>query len=276
MTLTQGVPVSEFTRLLGEPVDAADIVAKLTAYGVAAKSTSEQIVATIASYRQDYLHAVDVVEDYAISRGYDTLSATMEQEFTVGRLCSLTESEDLLRDLMIGFGFDEAICNILTSEEAVRTWMDLPFVSGAPPFHGGATVRIENVMNQNYAHLRDWIIPSLLEIEENLGSRTESRLAAIIADESASFDAAQSVIYALFGSLGIEFQVQAWQHPSFIDGRVALLTTKANTSGEQVKLGFLGELSPQVLTNWGARVPIAAFELSLNALPIANNDSKTA
>ena len=69
------------------------------------------------------------------------------------------------------------------------------------------------------------------------------------------------MIYALFNSLDIPFKVVAWSHPSFIDGRVALVV-----SSENVEMGFLGELSPQVLTNWGARVPIAAFELSLAAV----------
>ncbi|HMN28603.1 MAG TPA: hypothetical protein PKE45_10660 [Caldilineaceae bacterium] len=211
-------------------------------------------------------------------------------EFTVGHLDPLSELEDLVRDLMVGFGCEEAICNILTSEDAVRRWMDLDEEQGAAPFHGGRLVRIENVMNQNYALLRDWLIPSLLEIEAhsagaayphrifeagevavydpqaNLGSRTESRLAAIIADETASFDAAQSLVYALLGALGVEFQVQHWRHPSFIEGRVALVTAKAKAGEAAVALGFLGELSPAVLTNWGARVPVAALELSLNGL----------
>jgi phenylalanyl-tRNA synthetase beta subunit len=55
--------------------------------------------------------------------------------------------------------------------------------------------------------------------------------------------------------------VVPWQHPSFIEGRVGLIAT---TDG--VPHGFLGELSPVVLTNWGMRTPIAAFELSLNGV----------
>ena len=246
MPVAQEVPVGEFARLLGEPITSTEIVTRLTAYGVAAHAVDDRIQATIPSYRQDYLHAVDVVEDYAISRGYDAIAPTMAQEFTVGHLDPLSELEDLVRDLMVGFGCEEAICNILTSEDAVRRWMDLDEEQGAAPFHGGRLVRIENVMNQNYALLRDWLIPSLLEIEAhsagaayphrifeagevavydpqaNLGSRTESRLAAIIADETASFDAAQSLVYALLGALGVGFQVQHWRHPSFIEGRVAL------------------------------------------------------
>jgi phenylalanyl-tRNA synthetase beta chain len=184
----------------------------------------------------------------------------------------MTEFEDLLRDLMIGFGFEEAICNLLTSIETLRERMNVPLAAseGAPPFHGGQTVHIENVMNREYAHLRDWLVPSLLEIEaqsagavyphrifevgevavhdpaEKMGSRTESRLAGLIADEEASFDAAQSVVYALMGSYGVKFSVTHWQHPSFIPGRVALVTIDQPQHGK-IAAGFLGELAPQVL-----------------------------
>jgi phenylalanyl-tRNA synthetase beta chain len=169
--------------------------------------------------------------------------------------------------------------------------MQLPVDCGAElaPFHGGPNVRIANIMSQSYAVVRDWITPTLLEIEShsagalyphrifevgevavfdpsnNMGSRTESRLSALIAAEDASFDAAQSVVYALMASLGRAFRIVPWTHPSFIPGRVALIL-----AGDEPDLappiGFLGELSPQVLTNWGARTPIAALEMSVQGL----------
>jgi phenylalanyl-tRNA synthetase beta chain len=295
MHQTQSVAVSEFARLLGEPIPGAEIVRKLTAYGVTASAEQEIIRATAPGYRQDYLHAVDVIEDYAISRGYDLISPTLAQAFTVGRLEPLTEFEDLVRDLLIGFGFEEAICNILTSETALRGQMNVRAGQGAPPFHGGPAVRIDNVMNLNYSTVRDWIIPSLLEIEAQsagalyphrlfevgevavfdesatLGSRTEARLAGLIAEEAVAFDRAQSVVYALLGKLKRPFRVVHWAHPSFIEGRVGLVLSEdkpatGENSATPMPLGFLGELSPQVLTAWGVRMPAVAFEFSLDAL----------
>lgn len=283
LAITLDVPLAEFEQLLGERLQAEEVTQRLGAYGVAATGHAQQITATAPSYRQDYLHRVDVIEDYAISRGYDSFAIAMPSDFTVGKLQPLTEFEDLVRDAMIGFGFEEAFCNILTSREQLQQRMNL--AEGAPPFHGGTVVQIANVMNRNYACIRDWIIPSLMEIAahslgaiyphrifevgevavydptQNLGSRTESRVAGVIASDEASFDSAQSVIYALLGSLGVQFAVQPWAHPSFIEGRVGLITD-ANGAPS----GFLGELSPQVLTAWGVRTPIAAFELVLPTL----------
>ncbi|MBX3015814.1 MAG: phenylalanine--tRNA ligase subunit beta [Caldilineaceae bacterium] len=282
------VPVAEFARLLGEELTLAEVQTRLAAYGIQAEVVAESIQATAPSYRQDYLHGVDVIEDYAISRGYEHFAIAMPSDFTVGKLHPLTEFEDLVRDLMIGFGFEEAFCNILTSLEQLHGRMDLTNSVGAPPFHGGtqgAVVQIANVMNRNYACLRDWIVPSLLEIAahslgalyphrifevgevavydptQSLGSRTESRVAAVIASDEASFDSAQSVVYALLGNLHQSFQVRPWSHPSFIEGRVGLIINNQGTP-----LGFLGELSPQVLTAWGVRTPIAAFEIVLDPM----------
>lgn len=290
LDITLGVPVAEFTRLLGEPLETGEVKQSLEAYGIHAEVDDRWITVTAPSYRQDYLHEVDVIEDYAISRGYHRFTVAMPAAFTVGKLQPLTEFEDLVRDLLIGFGFEEAFCNILTSLDQLHHRMGITADdSGAPPFHGGQVVRIANIMNRNYACLRDWILPSLLEIaahslgasyphrifevgevavydpSQNMGSRTDSRVAAVLASDDATFDSAQSVVYALLGTLNIPFRVQPWAHPSFIEGRVGLITHQSG-----LPLGFLGELSPQVLTAWGVRTPIAAFEIGLNALVDVN------
>lgn len=286
LNITLGVPVAEFARLLGEQLAADEVKRYLDAYGIHTTADDRWITATAPSYRQDYLHEVDVIEDFAISRGYHSFTIAMPADFTIGKLQPLTEFEDLVRDLMIGFGFEEAFCNVLTSLEQLQQRMGLtPGQPGVSPFHGGQVVQLGNIMNRNYACLRDWVLPSLLEIaahslgasyphrifevgevavydpSQNMGARTESRVAAVIASDEASFDSAQSVVYALLGTLGLPFQVGPWAHPSFIEGRVGLITS---SSGQP--LGFLGEFSPQVLTAWGVRTPIAALEISINAL----------
>lgn len=294
LAFTQHVPRAEFARIMGAEVSPDEVTASLAAYGVMSHCVEDVVVATLPEYRQDYLHGVDVIEDYAISRGYEQIAPHLPSEFTVGALDPKTEFEDGLRDLLIGFGFEELFCNILTSADTIRGAMEVQAetVSTTPDFHGGPAVHVANVMNRNYSHLRDWVLPSLLEVESlstgalyphrtfevgeiarydpnaELGSRTESRLAALIADDSATFDSAQSVLYALLAYLGISFDLQRWHHPSFIPGRVALViaTSEDNGRDTSLPLGFLGELSPQVLTHWGARTPAAGLELSVEAL----------
>jgi phenylalanyl-tRNA synthetase beta chain len=292
------VPLGEFRRLLGEPgLAQAEVVRWLTAFGLEVVSQGERLRVTTPAYRVDYLHAVDAIEDFAIARGFDALVPLMPEEFTVGALAPMTRFADLARERMLGLGFEEAIGNILTSTDEVRSLMRLDPVKGAPEgglVHGGPLVRIQNVMNKNYAVLRDWVIPTLLEVEristgavyphrvfecgevgawdasQNLSSRTEQRLAALLVQEKAGFSDLQAVLHQLLRSFGLEYgdsyQLVMQDHPSFIPGRAARVRAKAR--GREEELGLLGELHPEILASERMKifVPAVAFELRLDAL----------
>jgi phenylalanyl-tRNA synthetase beta chain len=302
------VPLERFRTLLGEETLGIDEIRNaLLAYGldVRVEGGGDYLRVETPPYRVDYLHDVDAVEDFAISRGYDSFAPRMPEEFTVGRLAPSTDLADRARDRMIGYGFEEAIGNILTDSAKVREAMNLAGHAGLPPLHGGALVRIANVMNLSYSCLRDWLLPSLLEIESRssgatyphrvfevgevavadpgapLRSRTDSRVGALIAHESASFSEAQGFLGTLLFHLGFRraarlagkdgvsssgtYDLVPSEHPSFLPGRFALIVRR----GPSTPIGFLGEIHPEVLagTNgFGIRVPCAAFELSLAAL----------
>jgi phenylalanyl-tRNA synthetase beta chain len=286
------VPLGEFRRLLGEPeLTQGEVARWLAALGLDVTATGDALRVTTPAYRIDYLHGVDAIEDFAISRGYDAFQPLMPEEFTVGALTPATRFQDLARERALGLGFEEAIGNILTSVEEVRARMRLGEQDDHRPLHGGPLVRIMNVMNQNYAVLRDWIIPTLLEVERrstgavyphrvfeagevavwdpaaNLSARTEQRLAALLVHDKAGFSELQGALHQLLRSFGLGFQagprpyaLALVDHPSFIPGRVARVTA----AGED--LGLLGELHPDVLVRWGLYAPAVAFELRLDAL----------
>lgn len=283
------LPLERFRTLLGEPnLVEEEVTSVLQGYGLDVRSESDHLRVEAPPYRADYLHEVDAVEDYAIGRGYDTFTARMPEEFTVGRLQPVTELVDRARDRMIGYGFEEAITNILTSGRLLRDAMNVPETfAGIPGLHGGPRVQIANVMNENYACLRDWVLPSLLEIESHsagavyphyvfeagevavvdssagLGSRTEQRIAALLAHEASSFTEAQAYLKLLLLHLDVhDAQLEAVEHPSFLPGRVAVV----RVAGLERPVGLVGEIHPEVLagdSGFGVRVPCAAFELSL-------------
>lgn len=293
------VKVSEFGRLLGEPgLAAAEVVRWLRAYGVEVEERGDALRVTTPPYRLDYLHAVDAIEDFAMARGYEKLAPLLPQEFTVGGLDPKTTFADLARERMLGLGFEEGIGNILTSRAEIRTRMRLAAdageeASGFEPLHGGPLVKIKNVMNENYECLRDWLVPTLLEVErrstgavyphrvfevgeaglwdpsQNQSSRTEQRLAALLVHDRAGFSELQGVLDQLLRSFGLGFReggkrgayrLTLRDHPSFIPGRAAWVE-----AGEQV-LGLLGEVHPEVLERWGCGQPAVVFELRLDAL----------
>jgi phenylalanyl-tRNA synthetase beta chain len=61
-------------------------------------------------------------------------------------------------------------------------------------------------------------------------------------------------------NLGVEWQIKAANHPSFIEGRVGAVFAGG------VSVGFVGEINPQVLVAWQLENPTAAFELNLTSM----------
>ena len=286
------LPLEPFHQLLGEPsLSTEEVSTVLHAYGLDVRSEGDHIRVEAPPYRADYLHEVDAVEDYAISRGYDTFTAKMPEEFTVGRFLPMTELVDRARDRLIGYGFEETISNILTSRRLLREAVNLPDdFAGVPGLHGGRAVEIVNVMNENYACVRDWILPSLLEVESHsagavyphfffeagevavvdaeapMHSVTDQRVGALLAHEKANFAEAQSFLSLFLVHLGLRgARMEAIDHPSFLPGRVAVV----RVSNRENPVGLVGELHPEVLAGdrgFGIRVPCAALELSLTAI----------
>ena len=131
---TVTVPVAEFGRLLGLDLEIDRITSSLHAFGLSVKQVSilklgsgdgdkPGLRVTAPAFRADYLHAVDAIEDCAISYGYDVFEPLLPESFTVGGLAPDTAFADLARDLAIGCGFDEGIGNLLTSVEKLREQM---------------------------------------------------------------------------------------------------------------------------------------------------------
>jgi phenylalanyl-tRNA synthetase beta chain len=61
-------------------------------------------------------------------------------------------------------------------------------------------------------------------------------------------------------ALGLKFELEPCEHQTFIAGRVASIVAYGET------LGFIGEISPQVLTAWQLETPVAAFEIDAGML----------
>lgn len=297
--VTVTVEPAEFGALLGEPeLEVEQISKHLRHYGVQVSGSGTLTVSTLP-YRADYLHPVDAIEDFAISRGYDAFEPLMPEEFTVGSPDPRNQFADLIRDRMIGIGLEEAIGNILTSGVEVRTRMQMPAEGPVPefrPVHGANLIRIQNVMSENYSLLRDWLLPTLLEVEghssgasyphkmfevgevcswdetQNLRSQTRNHLAALVADDkNAGFSEGQSYLHSLLHTLGIPYAdgggagsygLVPTEHPSFIPSRAAWIVVGA----ERTRIGLIGEVHPGVLHNWKIYSPASAFEICVDAL----------
>jgi phenylalanyl-tRNA synthetase beta chain len=268
------IPLTRFSEGLGEDVSLADVKKHLSSYGHAVSAVRGKISIIVPPYRDDIMHPVDLVEDYAISRGYDSFDPVMPQQSTVGSLSRIELLSDTVRGCLVGNGFQEVMSNILCSHEELEYAMPA----------GEKLVEVDNVMSLAYSVLRNRIIPSLLNMEtasskafyphrifevgeaavfdasKNMGSRTDLNLGALISHPTANFSEMHSSLDILLYYLGIDYKLEPAEHPLFMQGRCG----KVVSSG--IELGFIGEVRPEVLDRTQITMPCAAFEINLDTI----------
>jgi len=263
---------------LGQTLDAKAMQSALRSYGYEVSAVRNELSIKPPPYRNDLMHTVDVAEDVAISLGYERFAPEMPTQFTVGSLSRLEQVSDKIRDLMVGFGFQEITSNILASRLELVDHMRL---AGS---EWDRLVEVENVMSQSYACLRQWITPSLLRVEaassrafyphrlfevgevavpdprDEMGSRTVTVLGALIAHAGANFSEVHSCLDLLLFYLNQPYTLEPMSHPSFLEGRAGRIVSEGRT------LGLIGELHPETLEHWQVSVPVVVFELEVDAL----------
>jgi len=271
---TINISVAKFSKALGEDVTVSDLKKMLAAYGHKVKGSKTGLSITYPPYRDDIMHPMDMVEDYAISRGYESFEPVMPQQSTVGGLSKIELLSDSVRGHMVGAGFQEFVSNILCSREELADGLSA----------GENLVEVDNVMSLAYSVLRNRVLPSLLNVEAasskafyphrtfeagevavldgktNMGTRTDLNLAALIAHPTANFSEMHSTLDVLLYYLGVEYRLEPAEDPFFIMGRCGKVIAGTN------ELGFIGEVRPEVLEHRQISMPCAAFEINLNTI----------
>lgn len=227
------------------------------------------------AFRDDIMHARDVLEDVLIAYGYNEIEPEEPKLAVQGRGDKFVGFEDAVRELMIGFGLQEVMTFNLTNKEAQFAKMNITEED---------IVEIENPISLKWSALRKWLIPSLLEflsqntheeypqkifevgkatmIDESRETKTisESKLAVAIAHPRVTFTEVKEILESVIYHLGFKYELKETEHGSFIPGRVG----KIIVNGQEI--GIIGEIHPQVLENWGIEMPVAAFEIFLGPL----------
>ena len=236
-------------------------------YGVSGSSVK------IPDFRRDVLHLFDVVEDVAIIYGFERIESKSLESYTTGEPDKMSLLSDNAREIAISSGFQEILSPVLSNKKHVQEKMNVSESSDV--------VEIENVMSETYSAVRNWLIPVLVEVlsknkhnefpqkifEEGIvnvrkGSRViqRDRIAFAVSHGKADFTDAKQVLDVFMGSLGLSYSIKTNSDPSFIRGR------SGDVIAKDKKIGVIGEISPEVLSNWELENPIGAVELDLTAI----------
>lgn len=268
------IDVRELRQMLGIEIswqDAANCLRRL-GYEIHGRGEKFQVIAPY--YRSDCMHEYDIIEDIAIVKGYDDFSPLPLSDFTVGALSEEQKIVDKVREILVGMGFQEIISNALVDKRELYQWMR----------QKPDAVEVENVMTETYSVLRNWLVPSLLKVERESSQveyphnifevgevvikedepRGEIRLAALISNGEVNFTDIHKVLNGLMEELSYTYRLKETGHDSFIEGRCG----EVEIEGKNV--GLIGEIHPQVLSNWSIKMPVSAFEITLNQLKMQN------
>ena len=244
---------------------------------VTAEDTDGDVAFTLLPppYRNDFLHAVDVIEDVMIGIGLEHFAPAKPGDFTIGKLAPVTVYSRKVKEIMIGLGYQEMIFNYVGSK---RDYIDRMNIDAKN------VIEIANPMSENYQFVRPSIIASLLRAEsgaanaifphkifeigkiaslapeENTGTRTVQSLGFLTASNNANFNDLASEVSSILYFLDHTYEVRESDDPRFIPGRQAAVLV----GGRPV--GVFGEVHPQVLENWQIAVPCVAGEIDLEAL----------
>ncbi len=216
-----------------------------------------------AAYRMDLLHEVDLAEDLAIAWGYDRYPRDLPRRQTIGTPLPKSLFSDALRQLFIGYGYQEV--------------MSLTMANPEEPFATPERAVVLNPVSTDLTTLRSSLIPGLLNLfklnkhrelpqrifeiaDVVLDARNVRHVAAAATHHRASFTEAKSLVLSLLRDAGCSGTIEPLEDPNFIPGRAAAVLAEGR------EFGRFGEIHPRVLEAYMLSQPVMALELGVEAL----------
>jgi phenylalanyl-tRNA synthetase beta chain len=269
------VEVAKASKLLGLPMSVQAVREAVERMGSGTESHGQYITVFPPPYRNDFLHAVDIIEDVMMGKGMEAFAPERPRDFTIGRLSAIELLTRKAKNVLVGLGAQEMAYGYLGSgKDFVERMLANP----------ADAVRIANPMSESFEYVRPSILPCLMNSEsvssrasyphrifeagkvafrnpvENYGVSTRQRIAFLIAHAAADYNEAASWVSTFLYFLGKEYTIADTDDPRFIPGRQARVIYK----GESI--GAFGEVHPAVLEAWGVAMPCSAAEIDLEYL----------
>jgi len=233
---------------------------------------NNEIFAIYPEYRIDILHPIDVVEDIAVSWGYDKIPIQKPTRMLVAEPNKIESFQRLLARIVSGLGFIETKTFTMIPNRIARLLIE----------EKEEIIAISNPISQEMSVIRPNIISSIiLTLKENMkgflplkifeigetasitktGRITVRRKIGLgYMDDEVSFEDIHAPIHALIEALGLVPSTKKKDYPGLIKGRSASIFANNRL------VGFLGEVHPSILVENKIKYPIAVAELDIEEL----------
>ncbi|MEM4245332.1 MAG: phenylalanine--tRNA ligase subunit beta, partial [Candidatus Nanoarchaeia archaeon] len=257
-------------KILGLNLKDAEIIRLLSRMGFGFKNKK----VLVPPYRADIMHQADLVEDVGIAYGFENFKPEIPNVATIAEEDPLEVFVNKVANFLVGFGLVETNSYNLTNKDDLGKRM---LIDVNP-------VELANSLSSEFSVLRSCMIPSMLRILSNnkhneypqkifeVGTvfvkdkKTETnvaeflRLAVVTSHTKADYTEVKQVLDALMRALDVKYDIVEVEHNSFIPGRVGRVIVNGK------KVAYIGEIHPQVLSNFELEMPVAAFELNISEL----------
>ncbi|MGC9153570.1 MAG: phenylalanine--tRNA ligase subunit beta [Vulcanisaeta sp.] len=235
----------------------------------------DHILVKVAPYRVNVLHPVDLVEDVAVAYGYDNIPRIVPSQSVKGSRSSLGLLTDMVRDVMIGLGFQEVLNYMMSNKDVMveRT------------MYQRELIEVENPKSELYTVIRDHIWPQLMELlqrnkplisgvlrifevgyvaspdsESEVGVKENLVLSYAVSGPNITLTDGLSILKTLMTSLGFNYTLKSCEIPSGLQGRTACIYLG------DAYVGFIMELRPDVLMAFDIEYPAVVAEIMLDEL----------
>ncbi|MFN4046546.1 MAG: hypothetical protein ACK4H7_04320, partial [Acidilobaceae archaeon] len=264
------VKPEDINSILGSEFSLEELASIMARMGHNVKLEVDSFIVEVPPYRVDVSKIVDLAEDAAVCYGYEELGPKSSWSVMRGRLHSITEISRRIRTIMIGLGFTEVKLLSLTSPHIVK-------LLGLET----SSVEVLNPVQVEYSVLRPLMAVSLLQtLKSNLHNpkpikifeigpvvykindsvADEEVLGLAIMDEEVGYEEIQAPVYSLLRILDFKFKVSPAKIPFLVEGRTAEIIV------DDKRVGYIGEVQPEILEKLGLEYPVALTEISLSKL----------
>jgi len=277
---TMEISVKEVNSLIGIELSAEECKKCCARMGLGAEVKREGTMAVkIPAYRYDILHPWDIIEDIAISYGYDRIKPELPGTMVIGEVHPIEEKKRTVREIMTGLGYFEVLTFTLTSErkqfELMRQTLRKFDQNASRSLRKSDIVKVASPISTEHTMLRCSILPNLLEILSLnkhrdlpqrifevgpvvLNFKEKYRLAAVSTHANANFAEVKSAVDAVLKELGLEdAEIVDSEDGAFLAGR------RADIKKENKNIGVFGELHPEVILNFALSYPVVGFEVDI-------------
>lgn len=280
--------VSKVTGVLGIEISQTEIKNILERLNFGVKLSGDELEVTVPLYREDMESYQDIAEEIIREYGYDHINSTLlkTSAITNGGRTQAQKSADNLKNLLVGYGFNEIITYSFVPEKDYKTFSQ----------NGNADnlIKILNPISEDMAVMRTTLVPSMLRTaaynvnRKNFSARLfelakvykaksvplnelpveETVLCCALFGENEDFFTAKGVVEGILDTFCYGSDV------SFVksDAKFMHPTRSADIISGGEKIGVVGQINPSVAEEFNLDKPVYVIELNYDKTSKLFND----